>query len=267
MCTLAEIDMLSNVPILLYHSIAPFELSGVWIPKMRFEKQIRWLFKNHFNCIKPQKLFVDDPPPRPVVITFDDGYDNFYENGLPVMLKYGFTATIFVVSHYVGKTNTWDAGVTRRTHMGWDKLREFPGLGFEIASHTDTHSDLTKLSRKEVRRELEFSKKTIEDKIGKPVEFLSYPFGRHSKFVRDCAKELGYTACFSSNPFSRDRWAIGRMGVYVIDTMKEYRVKVHPQNKSLYKLEGIKTNVINSVSIGTPVWKSLIEKTIGNDEV
>jgi peptidoglycan/xylan/chitin deacetylase (PgdA/CDA1 family) len=250
--------MLSTIPILLYHSIAPFELSGVWIPKRRFEEQIRWLFRNKFRCIKLQEIFTNDPFPKSVAITFDDGYDNFYEGGLPVLLKYGFTATIFLVSYYAGKPNTWDAGVTRRTHMGWDKLRELSKLGFEISSHTHTHPDLTRLSRKEIRRELEFSKKIIEDKIGKPVEFLSYPFGRYSKLARDCAKDLGYTACFSSNPLTRDRWAMGRMSVYVIDTMKEYKVKLHPESKSLYKLESIKTTAINFVARGTPIWKSLI---------
>ena len=92
-----RMDILFNIPILLYHSIVPFELSGVWISKMRFEKQMRWLFKNQFRCIKPPDIFVDDHLPKPVVITFDDGYNNFYKNALPVLLKYGFTATIFVV--------------------------------------------------------------------------------------------------------------------------------------------------------------------------
>ena len=256
-----RMDILFNIPILLYHSIVPFELSGVWISKMRFEKQMRWLFKNQFRCIKPPDIFVDDHLPKPVVITFDDGYNNFYKNALPVLLKYGFTATIFVVSYYAGKMNSWDAGITKHTHMEWDKLRELSRLGFEIASHTHTHPDLTNLSRKGIQRELEFSKKTIEDKIGKPVEFLSYPFGRHSKLVRDCAKESGYRACFCSNPFSRDRWAIGRMGIYVIDTMKEYRTKLSPRRKeAFYRIEGIKNNAINFVARGTPLWNSIIKQ-------
>ena len=256
---MAKTDIASDISILLYHSIAPFELSGVWVPKMRFEKQIRWLFENQFKCIKPEDLFDENHFPNSVLITFDDGYDNFHENGLPVLLKYGFTATIFVVSHYAGKMNTWDAGITRRTHMGWEKLREFSRLGFEIASHTHTHPDLTKISGEKIQKELEFSKKMIEDKIGKPVKFLSYPFGRHSKLVRDCAKELGYTACFSSNPFLKDRWAIGRMGMYVIDTMREYKIKLFPQkNTFYYRIEGIKNNAINFVARGTPLWNSIM---------
>ncbi len=246
-----------DVPVLLYHSIAPFELSGIWITKRRFEKQIEWLFKNGFGSLNPEQLS-NSTFKKSIMITFDDAYDNLYEEGIPVLLKYGFTAIIFVLSGYVGKENSWDAGVTRRTHMGWDRLRELSSLNFEIASHTHTHPDLTKLSRDKVKREMEFSKKLIEDKIGKPVKFLSYPFGRHSKLVRECARESGYTACFSSNPFSKDRWAIGRMGIYIIDTMAEYKVKLYPaKNSPFYNLEGIKNNAINFVARGTPIWKSI----------
>lgn len=246
------------LPILVYHSIAPFELSGVWVSRRRFERQIEWLFKNGFRTVTPEESIRAQPRyERSVLLTFDDGYDNFYQEALPVLLKYGFTATVFVVSGYVGKKNSWDAGITQLTHMGWDKLREISNLGFEIASHTDTHPDLTKLSPKELKRELDFSKKMIEDKIGKPVNYLSYSFGRHSKLVRDCAKEI-YTACFCSNPFSKERWAIGRMGIYIIDTMGEYRAKLFPQkNGAFYIFIGVKNNAINFVARGTPLWNRI----------
>lgn len=250
--------MLSNIPILLYHSISPFEVSGIWVSKRTFNKQIDWLFKNQFKCIETNDVFSEVIPPKSVLITFDDAYNNIYEEGIPILLNYGFSATLFVVSDYTGKKNTWDAGFARRNHMGWDRLIELSGLGFEIASHTHTHRDLTRLSSKEIKIEMEFSKKTIEDRIGKSVQFLSYPFGRHSKLVRDLARDVGYKACFSSNSLIRDRWAIGRMGITFMDTMKDYRIKLHPESGSLYRIEGIKSNAINFLSKGTPLWKSLI---------
>lgn len=249
--------MTSDVPILLYHSIAPFEVSGIWVSKMRFENQIRWLYRKGFKSIKPQDLFSNELPQKAVLITFDDAYDNLYEEGVPVLLKYGFSATIFVVSGYAGKKNTWDAGFSRRRHMNWERLEELSDLGFEICSHTHTHRDLTRLPMDEVKMEMELSKKTIQEMIGKPVEFLSYPFGRHTKTVRDCARDIGYSACFSSNSLIRDRWAIGRMSVTFMDTMKEYRVKLHPENEYFYKIEAIKSNAINFLSKGTSIWKGL----------
>ncbi len=249
--------MIANVPVLLYHSIAPFEASGIWLPKGRFENQIRWLHRNGFTSIRAHEIFSDNLSPKSVLITFDDAYDNVYEEGIPILQDYGFTATIFAISGYCGKRSTWDAGFSIRGHMNWTRLRELSDMGFEIDSHTHTHRDLTRLSREEIKMEMDLSRKTIQDQIGKPVRFLSYPFGRHTELVRNLAKDLEYIACFSSNPLVRHRWAIGRMGITFMDTMKEFRVKLHPESGCPYKIEGMKTNAINFLSKGTPLWKAL----------
>jgi peptidoglycan/xylan/chitin deacetylase (PgdA/CDA1 family) len=193
-----------------------------------------------------------------VLITFDDGYEDIYDNAYPILQKFGFTGAIFLVTDYIGKHNLWDVnvGMKRFKHMGWDKIREMQRANFVFGSHTVTHPDLTKLNRKEIKKELEISKKAIEDKLGQEVKFLSYPFGKQNETVRRIAEEIGYKACFTSNPFSIDRFAIGRMGIYIIDTMSEFAIKSEGREDFFYTLEGVKGNIINYFSKGTAIWKN-----------
>ncbi|MFQ5770933.1 MAG: polysaccharide deacetylase family protein, partial [bacterium] len=98
------------VPILAYHKIQNnFDLSLNHITPGQFEKQIKYLYLNGFTTISiseyiKNKSFDD----KKVIITFDDGYVSVFEHALPILSKYKFTATIFVISKYVGDWNKWD---------------------------------------------------------------------------------------------------------------------------------------------------------------
>ncbi len=202
-----------------------------------FERQTGFLASQGYAAVNMETAcgLIDGqrPPPGPVVgITMDDGYMDNYEIAVPILRRYGFSATIFVAPGLVGKSNEWmrhEDAVPRRL-MGWSELRELSDCGFEIGSHSLSHADMTTLSETDVRWEVEESKKMIEDKLGRPVVSIAYPFGRYDDRVKEAVRRAGYRlACTTNSGFNgpeADPHALRRIEVYGTDTLTRFRRKL-----------------------------------------
>jgi peptidoglycan/xylan/chitin deacetylase (PgdA/CDA1 family) len=142
------------------------------------------------------------PPMRTVAITFDD----CYRDNLPaarVLAEHGLTATFFIPTKYVGTDQVfpWDVGLKQMANLSWQDVQQIQQLGHEIGSHTVSHPDLGMVDPATARRELTDSKKTLEDKLQRPVRWFAYPFGGRNNFRPEylaLAQEVGYEACFSA---------------------------------------------------------------------
>jgi peptidoglycan/xylan/chitin deacetylase (PgdA/CDA1 family) len=242
--------VLERIPILAYHKVDTcFEWGVTRVLPSQFSEQMRFLDTRGFRVTPLSYILEEEISERTIVLTFDDAYESLYHNAFEVMKEYGFTATVFVVSDFVGKKNLWDVTLGREfIHLDWGGLQELVKEGFEIGSHTHTHPDLTKVSEDRVRDELEISKKTLEDHLGVPVRFVSYPFGRYSKRVKEIARECGYRGgvCLS-HPFKRgfDILEIDREGIYIFDTIDDFKAKLHLCGSTLYRYQKIKGRIIN----------------------
>ena len=117
-------------------------------------------------------------PRRCVAITFDDCYLDNYQ-AAQVLHEFGFPATFFVPTSYVGtkKIFDWDRQLPPMPNLSWEHLKEMARLGHDIGSHTVTHANLGKLSAKQAWFEMLDSRRTIEDRLGRPCRFFAYPFG------------------------------------------------------------------------------------------
>jgi peptidoglycan/xylan/chitin deacetylase (PgdA/CDA1 family) len=130
-------------------------------------------------------------PERPIIISFDDDWQSQYENAVPLLHKYGFTATFFI----------WVRAVGRKHHMSWDEIRELDVEGMEIGCHTLTHLILTKLKSEEtLRREIIAAKVLIEAHIGHRVTSLAWPFGQYDERIVRIARDAGFTSARSTWP-------------------------------------------------------------------
>ena len=119
-------------------------------------------------------------PPRAVVLTFDDAYDNFVDHALPVLQRHGFPATVYAISGWLGRPMSWSAEEPGRpipTLMSGSRLREVRAAGITIGSHSATHAKRGELGAERQRAELADSKAALEDVLGEPVRHLCYPFG------------------------------------------------------------------------------------------
>lgn len=189
-------------PILIYHSIRPYIPSDTkgarrWIATPEtLESELAWLRENSYTSVTFDALTAhitsDAPlPSRPVIISFDDDWQSQYDNAVPLLRKYGFTATFFV----------WVRAVGRAHHMTWDEIRELDAQGMEIGCHTLTHLILTKLkSDDQLRHEMVAAKDMIEARIGHPITSLAYPLGQYDERVVQAAREAGFTSARSTWP-------------------------------------------------------------------
>ncbi len=185
-----------NLPILLYHHVGPLRPGTnreLTISPERFEAQIQFLVRHRYGPIGLSEWLDtrrtrSSLPGKRVVITFDDGYADTAEFALPVLRRFGFRATVYVVTGQVGGTNVWDQEWGSAAHqlMGVEQIRHWAGLGIEFGAHTRNHPDLTSRSGKELSEEVEGSAQDLARIVGyRPISF-AYPYGVYDSGVRDC---------------------------------------------------------------------------------
>ena len=164
-----------------------------------------------------------------VVLTFDDGFRNVYEYALPVLQTYGFPATVFLVTDYCEKTNSWPGQTVRiegEPLLRWREIQEMSRAGISFGSHTRTHPDLRKLSIEQAEEELASSKKAIADATGLPVDMLAYPYGAYDAAVRNLARQHFRLACSTHLGFVKqdsDLFALERIEMYYFQSPLLFR--------------------------------------------
>lgn len=194
-CETLEREFGVRLPVLLFHHVGRRPLAGhpdLTVAPARFEDLIRWLSHRGYTTIRPsdwlrwcsEGLAL---PPKPVLITFDDAYAEIAEHALPILQRYGFGATIFVITGGLGRADAACERATRHGHplLSREQIRHWSGLGFDFGAHGRTHADLTSLDNKGLDSEVAGSRCDLEETLGTPVHFFSYPYGSHDERVRE----------------------------------------------------------------------------------
>ncbi len=219
------------LPILMYHSIDDSGSVVSTSPKL-FADQVGWLAQNGWRCTALQQACEyrkthGDWPSHTVVMTFDDAYENVSTMVLPRLAEHSFSATIFVVTGYVGKLNDWalppDLLGTQRI-MNWSQVEQAHLAGMEIAAHTQTHPNLVELSIERVDDELGISQEIIEQHIGQPVVSFAHPFGCYNNSVEAKAREYFVNVCTTSlsRADSQPDFALPRVDMYYVRSMTAF---------------------------------------------
>ena len=192
----------TGVPILMYHKIAPrprrVRLKGLYVAPATFKEQLVELKENGFSACNPVDACHNGQPVPRIVLTFDDGFRNVFQNALAPLTEGGWHAMQFLVPDCIGKMNEWDLreGEAPEVLMDAVEVRDWLAAGHSIGSHSLTHARLTRLSIRDAREEIIASKKKLEDTFGVPIQHFCYPYGDYNEAVRDLVIEAGYrTAC------------------------------------------------------------------------
>jgi peptidoglycan/xylan/chitin deacetylase (PgdA/CDA1 family) len=186
------------VPILMYHSVAtaPNDATrALSVAPEAFVEQMAQLADLGFTPVTTADLARSwrrggPLPERPVLITFDDGYEGVHGHALPVLAKHGFAATLFVSTGWIRGAH--DTGGGLDTMLDWDQVRELAAAGVEIGGHSHTHPEMDQLADDPLRFELLRCAEIITGELGtRPVSF-AYPYGYSSRRVRRAVRETGY---------------------------------------------------------------------------
>lgn len=140
------------------------------------------------------KLAKTPLPGKAVLLTFDGGYLDFFNHAFPLLKRFNFTATVFLVAESIGKTNSWEKADSEQVQlMGWREIRQLRDAGIEFGSMSATYQPLTGLSPTEIVREAAKSRAILELGLGKPVKCFAYPYGNVDKIVEHLVGAIGYT--------------------------------------------------------------------------
>lgn len=195
-----------TVPILLFHRIdvSPID-SRYYVPPELFDKELKVLHDWDYTTITTTMLVQAitmgrELPPHPILITFDDGHLDNYENAFPIMKKYGFTGVLYIVGNYIGAND----------YLTKEQILEMHAAGWEVGSHSMRHLDLTTLSPDDQRREIVGSKEKLEQLLGIDILTFAYPFGARNSSVTDYVRFAGYIAAMGAEGYtdSQGAWNI-----------------------------------------------------------
>jgi len=233
-----------RIPILMYHRISDSKpetahpyYQTVTNPEV-FASHIKFLHDNNYLTIS-----LDDAvsymesskhmSARQLVITFDDGYQDFYTHAAPILSEYGFTATVFLPTAYIGEEPRRFNGAECLT---WSQVRELRDAGVHFGSHTVTHPQLSHLKLENIRHEVLFSKQTIEDKLGSTVRSFAYPYAfpeadlnfrrRLQSLLEDAGYKNGVSTIIGRAGGIGDRFFMKRLPVNSWDDSRFFKAKL-----------------------------------------
>ena len=183
---------LTGVPVLNYHQVNDKFKTVLTMTPKNFDAQMKYLHDHDYHSISQAEFNAymsgeGDLPDRPVMITFDDGYVDNYEHAYPIMKKYGYRGTIFLIMNLMNKPG----------YLTWDMVKKMSDDGMEFGSHTLSHKPLTSFDEAGLRHELRDSKTYIEKKTGKPCTFIAFPEGKFNDQVMEETKAAGYKYAFT----------------------------------------------------------------------
>ena len=222
-----------TVPVLSYYRLSKNKPSKIAITQDDFKAQMKYLKENGYHVITIDQLlgfldYQEQIPEKSVAITFDDGWISVYDIAFPILKKYGFPATIFIYTDFIGGGKA----------MSWKQIKELSEAGFDIQCQTKTHRDLTVLKEKEsfkeyfksLEMEISYPKKLIKKKLNKECKCLAYPYGITNNLVIAMLKKHGYRAAFTvdnrSNPFFIDKYKINRSAIYGEYDIEKFKNKL-----------------------------------------
>ncbi|WP_036026944.1 polysaccharide deacetylase family protein [Leptospira noguchii] len=191
-----------GVPVLCYHHLAPQggPMGGYNLHPNLLEEQFKFLKAAGYQTVRLDQFYSyingkkpSDFPDKPILLTFDDGSKTHWEVLVPLLKKYGFTASIFIYPSIISSG--------KKYYMTWDQLNNALDSGvLDLGSHTLYHPKLPTMSRALIRKQLLESKQILETKTGRKVIDLAYPFGLFDPRVIEEAKAIGYRMAFTVNP-------------------------------------------------------------------
>ena len=232
-------DRTASVPILMYHHIndpppSADEVGRTWTVSLNdFTNQMDWLVQHGYHSITLMQL-VDNLesgaplPDKPIILTFDDGWDVGFGTVFPILKQRHLIGTFFVCPGSIGEN-------PGSGYMTWPQLREMTSGGMDVQSHTVNHPHLRGVPPEGQQREFVESKARLEKQLGRPIIALAYPFGEFDAGVMARVKQAGYRCAVGIEPgytqHASDLFCLHRTRISYGDTLDTFKEQVSDPSK------------------------------------
>jgi peptidoglycan/xylan/chitin deacetylase (PgdA/CDA1 family) len=225
-----------KLTILMYHKVdeppAGVRTPGNFVSPQQFMTQmdalLAWGYRTiSFDQWLNYRAGLATIPPKPLILTFDDGYTCFEEHAWPALKTRGMGATVFLVAGQIGGRNAWDRGEISFPLLSADRIRALQADGVHFGSHSVSHPPLAKIALTDAFAELARSRDALGDLLGREVDVFAYPFSNQSADVRRLVRQAGYRCAVRGK---------GRMNRRATDPFGLRRIKIEPTT-SIAKLE------------------------------
>jgi peptidoglycan/xylan/chitin deacetylase (PgdA/CDA1 family) len=220
------------IPILMYHAVEtverPDKYKHFYVTAKEFRRQVRELKSRGYEAISLDQLVAGlagaPLPPKPILLTFDDGYQNVLTNAHPTLLEADWPYAIYLVSERIGGRNEWvePEGYEATPLLREDEIRELLASPLvTLGAHTATHPKLDQLSLDEARDEFVRSKTQLEERFQRPMTHFCYPYGHFNDAVVERVREAGYLTATTTqhgrvNATGEDLLRLPRVSIYQV---------------------------------------------------
>ena len=217
-----------GIPVLMYHCIAGEPRTGdenLYCRPAQLEEQFDYLKQNGYTTLFAEEYEKAYGAHKPVILTFDDGYEDCYTELYPLLKKYDFKATIFMVGDYIDKDG----------YLSSEQIREMAKSGYvSVQSHTAHHVDLASMSGDELDGEFRESCANLAKATGKNVTAISYPGGYfNDEVLRQTKRYFTYGYAIDTNKYSKsNHYEISRGGVFRNTTLEAYKRAIETYSQS-----------------------------------
>jgi peptidoglycan/xylan/chitin deacetylase (PgdA/CDA1 family) len=242
--------MQAGISILMYHQVGDFKPMkshrSTYCHYKNFKQQMWFLHRFGFNVLSLDQALAclsgEQPvPSKAVVLTFDDGYENFYEYAWPELSRYGFPSMVYLLSGLIGQQSGWFDKDGRETPLLMDRERilQLRKSGVDFGSHGVSHLKLAEIDEDAMRREVFESKKQLEELLGEEVRHFCYPYGSHDLTAAEAVTEAGYqsavTCLRAAATTDFDDFLLPRKAISYGDNLAGFFWKLAMKNKPKHK--------------------------------
>ena len=250
-----------KIPILMYHSVSQHaapKFKRFAVAPVLFNEHMAYLHQHAYTPVTVTQLIQAHAgggavlPEKPVVLTFDDGFSDFYTEVLPVLKRYNFVATLYIVTAFINETSRWlqKEGEATRPMLTWNQITSISEAGIECGGHTHTHPELDTLPLSQAQEEIVRCKDLLEKHLGQEVLSFAYPYGYHTAGIKQLVQNAGYTsACavkYEMSSETTDHFALARLIVSADMSVGELANALTQGTSSVITL---------SKRLATPVWR------------
>lgn len=239
---------MADLLVLCYHAVSESWPAPLSVRPDVLEEQLGLLVKRGYRGARFEEVVSSPPSGKTVVVTFDDAFRSVFEVAAPILERLGLPGNVYVVTDHPEEPErpmSWD-GIdhwvgTEHEHelrpMSWDQAGRLADAGWEVGSHTSSHPRLSRVADDaELARQLEASRTELEERLGRPCRTLAYPYGDHDERVVAAAGRAGYAAASTLPgrfPGTPEPLAWPRVGVYRVDDLRRFRIKVARPTRAL----------------------------------